>query len=144
MCTFSNDLTTAYQCTCAACTQEQHCAVPNNKKLSSERLLQPVTIRSERRFKGETQRSLVCDHQLPIWCTNGNFCKVKQVPEQQTAESLAKVLRAAGEHWGLNRKRTAWLHGNASIMVGVLGLVSFKKGSKESLYVTQPIYCVQN
>lgn len=85
--------------------------------------MHPVTIRSEPYSKGETQNSLVCDPQLPLRCANGNFCKVKQVPEQQTAESLAKVLRATGEHWGLNRKRTACLHGNTGIiMVGVLGL----------------------
>lgn len=104
----------------------------------------PATRHKQIRLRGETQRSLVCDHQLLLWCTNGNFCKVKQVPEQQTAESLAKVLHAAGEHWGLNRKRTACHHGNTSIIVGVSGLLSFRNGSKYLLHFIQPIYCVGN
>lgn len=47
--------------------------------------------------------------QNPKWCQNSRRLKTWQ-----------NVLLTAGEHWGLNGKMTACLHGNASIMeVGV-------------------------
>lgn len=67
------------------------------------------------------ERSIMCDDHLPLWCTSGKqevlFCKnPKRRRNGRRLKTWQNVLLTAGEHWGLNGKMTACLHGNASIM----------------------------